>query len=90
MAAVWWIMGIGTLVFLDDDATLHLGLKYGAREADPNIAIAAVSHATQAAFLNNDVATAGRRWRRQSHAVALSNGQIYLSHVPRLDTSRRI
>ena len=39
MAAVWWIMGIGTLVFLDDDAMLQLGLKYGARGADPNIAI---------------------------------------------------
>ncbi|EDU48207.1 predicted protein, partial [Pyrenophora tritici-repentis Pt-1C-BFP] len=68
----------------------QLGLKYGAREADPTIAIAAVSHATQAAFLDNDVATAGRRSRRQSHTVALSNGQIYLFHVPRLDTFPRI
>jgi len=32
-------MEIGTPEFLDDNAKLHLGLKYGAREADPGIAI---------------------------------------------------
>lgn len=62
-----------------NDTKLRLASKYEPRETDFGIVV--VAHATWAAFLDHDVSVAGRRWRRQSHAAALSGGLVHPLHL---------